>query len=61
MRRRLTLLDALVALASLLAGAATFSCALYALMSDRPWAAAIFASGGIYLVLWAAVRVAGPI
>ena len=58
--RPLTVTQAMVGFAVLIASVAAVSCGLLSFLDDREQQAFLFAAGGGYLVLWSAVRLCGP-
>jgi uncharacterized membrane protein len=58
--RRLTLTELVMGFLVLVVSVAAVSCALYSLFDARDQSALVFAAGGIYLAVWAAVRLCAP-
>jgi hypothetical protein len=55
-KRELTLIDAALGLLVIGGGVATLCFAFFSLMEGRGWQAVAFARGGLYLSLWAGLR-----
>lgn len=60
MRRPLTVGEAFTYLLALAAAVAALSSSFVLVFDGRDWQAVVFALGGGYLVLWAALRLTGP-
>lgn len=57
MRREVTILQLLAALAALVGSVATLIAALVSFVGGATWPAAAFAAGGLVLALWASAQV----